>query len=337
MDKLLPIGTILSMCASRTKLRYLGFTAGVLIALLVSPVAAQKPQDAGTNPAFPENPFIPKGFGGDPAQFFEQMFGKATPEEEKTLEAVKISFKEEREFGNPQVEAFLAQLEEQGLRVLRKGKNVDYLKKLVDTIHPFMTNARRYQKIKVYLVDSPRVDARCFPGGTLFFFKGLLSFAENEAAVIGIVGHELSHLDRGHLLLPLKRAKVAQRTIEDGAAGFDPAKFFTTGTTMMRLMSRPFHPEDESAADHDGAAWAYRADYDPRELAALFLKLHQRDKDPKVPFASFFRTHPYSDDRHDAIMKQYDELEQNEPREPLYRGRQNLVGRIPRSQQVFPE
>ena len=35
-----------------------------------------------------------------------------------------------------------------------------------------------------------------------------------------------------------------------------------------------FRPEDEAEADRDGAAWAYRAGYDPREMAALFYTLH---------------------------------------------------------------
>jgi predicted Zn-dependent protease len=164
----------------------------------------------------------------------------------------------------------------------------------------------------------------------------LLAFADNEAALIGIVGHELSHLDHGHQLLPLKRGKITERTLADGTAGFDPQKFFATGT-MMRLVGRPFRPEDEAAADRDGAEWAYRAGYDPREMAALFDRLHRRDSDPKLPFGSFFRTHPYSDDRSEAIMKQYDELRQKDPRDALYRGKKNLTQRIARSQQEFPE
>jgi predicted Zn-dependent protease len=265
------------------------------------------------------------------------MFGKSTAEEERTLENVRISIKEEREFAQPQVEAFLAQLKEQGLRVVRRGKDVDYLGQLVATIRPFMQNPKHYGKITIYVVDSPRVDARTFPGGTIFFFKGLLSFAENEAALVGIAGHELSHLDRGHLLLPLKRARVVERSANQAVAGFDPQKFFTQGTTMMRLISRPFRPEDEAAADRDGAAWAYRAGYDPREMAALFSRLHERDNDPKVPFASFFRTHPYSDDRSQAILSQYDDMQKADPRDGLYRGTKNLAQRIARSQQEFVE
>jgi len=306
------------------------FAAGLMLALLVVPAAAQKTQPGDAIP------FFPKGFGGNLEQFFDSMFGKSTPEEDRALEDVKISFKEERAFGQPQVDAFLAQLEEQGHRVSKKGKDVEYLKQLVEIIRPFMKNAKRYGKITVYIVDSPRVDARSFPGGTLFFFKGLLALAENEAALIGIVGHELSHLDRGHLLLPLKRARIMQNTLDRDDA-FDPQKFFTTGTNIMRLVGRPFRPEDEAAADRDGAAWAYRAGYDPREMAALFYKLHLRAKDPKVPFAAFFRTHPYSEDRYEAILAQYDELQAADPREKLYRGKENLERRIPRSRQVFPE
>jgi predicted Zn-dependent protease len=301
-------------------------------------IAALFVANAGAQTRQPDEavPFFPKGFG-DPEQFFEQMFGRSTPDEDRALEDVKISLKEEREFGQPQVEAFLAQLEEQGHRVSKKGKDVDYLRQLVETIRPFMKNAKRYGKITIYVVDSPRVDARSFPGGALFFYKGLLSLADNEAALIGIVGHELSHLDRGHLLLPLKRARIVQNTFDRGGAGFDPQKFLTTGPAIMRLVGRPFRPEDEAAADHDGAEWAYRAGYDPREMATLFHKLHQRTNDPKVPFAAFFRTHPYSEDRYEAILAQYDEMQESDPREKLYRGKNNLARRIPRSQQAFPE
>jgi predicted Zn-dependent protease len=265
------------------------------------------------------------------------MFGASTPEEEKLLAEIDIPFKEEREFGQTHVDEFLAHLTEQGLRTIRKGKDVEYLKRLVDAVKPLMTNARRYQKITVYVVDSPRVDARSFPGGTLFFFKGLLTYADNEAALVGIVGHELSHLDHGHQLLPLKRGKIVERTAAAGAETFDPQKFFAAGTTTMRLAGRPFRPEDEAAADRDGAAWAYRAGYDPREMARLFDRLHRRDNDPKLPFGSLFRTHPYSDDRCEAILRQYDELQQQDPRDPLYRGRKNLAQRLARSQQEFAD
>ena len=281
------------------------------------------------------NPFPPFGFNGNPDQSFESLFGVTTPDEEAALAKIEITAKEEREFGQPQVEAYIDSLKQQGMRVFRKGKEVDYLNKLVKTIQPYLKNARRYPKLVVYVVDSPRVDARSFPGGSIFFFKGLLTHAENEAALVGIVGHELSHLDRGHLVFPLKRARLLQE--RGGAENFDPKTFFTSMGTMMRLTSRPFRPEDESTADADGAEWAYRAGYDPRELAALFNRLHKQGNDPKLPFGAFFRTHPYSDDRAAAIFKRYDELQARNAKETFYVGKKNLEQRIPKSEQEFDD
>jgi predicted Zn-dependent protease len=292
-------------------------------------------QDAPHGTPFP---FAPNGFPNNPEKMFQTMFGPSTPEENEKLDSVKISFIEEREYGQPIVDAYLDDLRLRKLTVVRKGPEVDYLRQLVDTIQPSMKTAKRYKKITIYFVDSPDIDARAVAGGTLFFFKGLLTFAKSEAALIGIVGHELSHLDREHLLVPLKRSRIMQQNPFSGGAGFNPQKFFSTGTTMMRLMGRPFRPEDEAAADRDGAAWAFEAGYDPRETADLFARLHHKNQDQKVPFGDFFRTHPYNEDRVDAILKQYAELKKkNPPDGKLYLGRKNLTQRIAKSQQEFPE
>src|SRR5262249_43364703 len=122
-------------------LRAATVAAAFVIALRIVPAVAQTKEEPAPIP------FFPKGFGGNPEEFFEQMFGKSTPEEARELEAVKIPIRDEKEFGQPQVEAFLAQLKEQGLRVVRKGKEVDYLRHLVDTLRPFTKNPRRYDKI----------------------------------------------------------------------------------------------------------------------------------------------------------------------------------------------
>lgn len=273
----------------------------------------------------------------DPERAFDRMFGPSTPEEEQALAAIEIPIEDERAFGQPQVAAFLASLEQQGLRVLKRGKDVEYVRQLVDTLRPSMTNAARYPKLTLYVIDSPAVDARSFAGGTLLFSRGLLGFAENEAALIGIVGHELAHLDRGHLVVPLKRQRLLQKKLAEGTAGFGPQQFTTQGPLLLRLVSRPFRPEDEAAADRDGAAWAYRAGYDPRELARLFTALQKRTNEQKVSLGSFFRTHPWTEDRAEAILKQYDALQQSDPRDAPYRGRKNLAARTPKSQKEFAE
>jgi predicted Zn-dependent protease len=213
-----------------------------------------------------------------------------------------------------------------------------YLPNWVETIHPLMTNAKRYKQFTVYVVESDDVDARSIPGGTLVFSTGLLQFARSEAALVGIVGHELSHLDREHLLLPLKRAKLLEKTKFVPNTPFDPRKFAESGTMMIRLMARPFRPEDESAADQDGAEWAYRAGYDSRELADLFARLHLKNQDQKVPFGSFFRTHPYNEDRSAAISAHFDKLRADKTMpSQLVIGKENLKKRVTKAEQTFAD
>ena len=106
---------------------------------------------------------------------------------------------------------------------------------------------------------------------------------------------------------------------------------------LMRMFARPFRPEDETEADRDGAAWAYRAGYDPREMAELFLRLHRRDKGQAVAMPAFFRTHPFNLDRHKNLMKQYRQLRRAEPKKELYVSRKNLLRRVARSRRRFPE
>ena len=69
-------------------------------------------------------------------------------------------------------------------------KSVQYLRNLVETIRPLMTDGKRYPKIQVYLVQSSDCEARTFPGGTIIFSHGLLEFGGSEAAVERIVGHD---------------------------------------------------------------------------------------------------------------------------------------------------
>src|SRR5262249_9397500 len=160
---------------------------------------------------------------------------------------------------------------------------------LVETLQPFMTNRKRYADVRVMVAKSPRVDARSCPGGTLIFFEGLLDQAGSEAALAGVVGHELSHLARGPQLMPLQPMKLMEQQFQKG--GY-PEQFFKSLPWMIKLMSRPFRPEDERDADSDGAKWAFQAGYDPREMARLFKKKADKANEPDNPWLNFFRTHP---------------------------------------------
>ena len=272
--------------------------------ILAAVLAAQLPQALSA-----QEPFFP----ADPEQMLDAFFGPQTAQERNRLEAVEVSWQEESRFGEQAVRAFLQQLKHQQITVTSRGPDVEKLRRLAETVRPQMRNADRYRRLRIYIAESSATDARCFPGGTLVFFRGLLDFAPDDATLVGVIGHELSHLDHGHQLVHLRGAKLAQETFS-GRQSFDPARFFRGGVQLMRVFGRPFRPEDEAQADRDGATWAYRAGYDPRALAQLFLRWQQRDQQQRDRWMAYFRTHPYHQDRYEDVMEVYRQLQRDEPR-----------------------
>ena len=266
----------------------------------------------------------------DPSKMFEQAFGEDTEAERQALEKIEVSMAEEQQLGKQILQSGLASLKESGISVESKGRDVEYLESLVTTLQPYMRNKDRYKSIKVMVARSSKIDARSCPGGTLIFFEGLLDNAGSEAALAVIVGHELSHLDRGHQLLPIKRMKMMEKTFSSPQ---NMSQFMQFGPNMTKMWARPFRPEDERDADRDGAAWAYAAGYDPREMAKLFPKKGAKAPNAEgMPWATFFRSHPYNHERQQAVMKQYTQLQKETPKADLFIGQDNLKNRFSRSQ-----
>ena len=288
------------------------------------------PLEAAERPALPAGKRLV-----DPQELMRRMFGEETEADRAALEQVEISREEERKIGQAALQAFLAEMNRQGIRVVSRGREVEYLRDLVEMTKPLMTRRDRYRTISVYLADAPPCEAKSFPGGTLVFFQGMLDAGPSEAALVGAVGHELAHLDRGHQLTRARRFKLAQQTLSgQRAPAFSPEQFFASGTAMMRLWTRPFSPEDEATADRDGARWAYVLGYDPRELAKLVEKLPQR-RFPPVPVPDFLQSHPDPERRAKAILDEYEKLQQADPKPRLYVGEENLRRRIARSRRAF--
>lgn len=307
------------------------------IAVSFTVLAAEPPKPQGGEDFFRQ---LSQAGAANPQRMFEQFFGEDTPAQREALEAIEVSLEEEQRCGKQAAEAFLDSLRQRKVRVLTRGREVHYLQALVDTLKPLLRNADRYTSIRVVLAKSPEADARSFPGGTLVFSEGILGFADNEAALIGVVGHELSHLDRGHQLVHIKRMTQAQKLFSGQGQPKNPVEMFAASQSFQRMWSRPFRPEDERVADQDAADWAYKAGYDPRELARLLLRLHERNQQTVQAndfLPSFLRSHPYERERYEAVLKRYDELQQAQPRDDLYIGAENLRRRVPRSQQEFPE
>ena len=256
----------------------------------------------------------------DPFQFFDQFLGKETATDREAVKGVKISRREETQAGAAALQSFLTLLKQRGTKVRKDGADVRYIQRLVARIQPLMENVRRYPAIQIRVVETEDTDARSFPGGTIVISKGLIEFCESEAALVGVLGHELSHIDRGHQLNALKRWKLAEQSFTKPS----PAAMMSAGGMMARLFTQPFRPDEETEADEDGARWAWQLGYEPMELAKVFHRLHQRDADQPNFKPSFLQSHPFHKDRYQAIAKQSDALKRQRPKAKYHIGTGNL-------------
>ncbi len=257
-----------------------------------------------------------------PEQFFESFLNG--PEvSEAELAKIKISAKEEQQIGAQQIEGLKQQLLTRKLKLQTRGREVAYLSTLVERLQPQMREHKRYAKIRILYVDDEQPQAYAFCDGQLLISAGLLDAAKTEAALVCVLGHELSHLDRGHLLRRAKQWKQLQDRRKD-SSDFSPARMLASFDAMHAVFRRPFGPAEELEADTDGMTWAYALGYDPRAVAGIYDAVEQ----PGQKFLpAFLQSHPPSAERRENLQDTFKALQKARPVEDLYLGRENLQRR----------
>lgn len=307
---------------SRSNIRH-KFVAAAPFLLLVS---------AGLTPAWGQDRFPP-----DPARtmqaMFDQMmensgpmFGRLTDEQLAQLDAIEISPLAEADFGRKVVDEFVKKMRQQGVEVTPRARELAYISKLIPPLQAQMSNGKRYPKIQLMLIDTDSEDAYSVPGGHLLISRGLIERANSEAALVGVLAHELSHLDRGHQLLPLKHAKLAQQPMD-----------FRDSMFLVSLVARPFRPEQESEADKDATIWMMAAGYQPDELARLLVRWSEK-QDKNMPWQrfvpGFVKSHPDAGLRAQAVGLIADDNREKYPN-ALYVGQKNLQRKVPKTEREF--
>lgn len=148
-----------------------------------------------------------------------------------------------------------------------------------------------------YVIDDPEtVNAFATPGGRIYVYTGLLLAAENEAEIIGVLGHEIGHVVARHSARQLV-GQYGLQTVANMALGKDAGDVSTVVAGLVGKGAMLAYGRDmELEADQYGARYASGAGYDPRGLATFFEKLKAKYGDTG-PVMTWFSTHPSNSDR----------------------------------------
>lgn len=167
--------------------------------------------------------------------------------------------------------------------------------------------------MRVYIMRNPYFNATMAPNGMMAVWTGLLLRVHNEAQLAAVLGHEMGHYLRRHVLNRVKRAKftanlsmalslglgVAAATSAPQNAGiYSDANRISQFVLIASLFS--YTRSQESEADKFGIQLLSNAGYDPFEAAKVWENLigeNNAAQGNKRQRLLFFETHPGDKER----------------------------------------
>ncbi len=155
----------------------------------------------------------------------------------------------------------------------------------------------------IFIIDQDVMNAFAVPGGTTFYYTGLLKYLDNEASLAGVMAHEFAHADKRHSTTVLTKLYGFQ-TLLGMLLGNDGGMAITIASELAQgLGNLKFSRENEYEADEWAVKYLSKTDYDPRGVAYFFEKMTAGEKSNDPGWLVYFQTHPNPEDR---IKKIYD-------------------------------
>ena len=156
-----------------------------------------------------------------------------------------------------------------------------------------------------HVVDDTEPNAFALPGGFVYVTRGLLTLANSEDELAGVIGHEIGHVAAHH---SVRRLEVATPLallfgVPSAIAGVvSPALggiIGGVGNVASGLVLAPYSREQERDADRIGLDLTARAGWDPAGLPSMLRTLEREQalggRDPSR--ISFFANHPATPER----------------------------------------
>ena len=156
------------------------------------------------------------------------------------------------------------------------------------------------------ILDSPVVNAFAVPGGYIYFTRGILAQFNNEAELIGVLGHEMGHITARHSASQQSKQQLGQILMMGGMIASEEFRQFA-GYAMqgMELLFLKFSRDNEREADRLGVEYSSKINYDAQKMADFFNILNKMSMGSEhggVP--TFMSTHPDPGDRYNSVKQQ---------------------------------
>ncbi|KJF44648.1 M48 family metalloprotease [Draconibacterium sediminis] len=155
------------------------------------------------------------------------------------------------------------------------------------------------------LLDSPVVNAFAVPGGYIYLTRGILAQFNNEAELMGVLGHEMGHVTARHTAQQQTRQQISQVALAAGMVAVpEVAQFANEAMAAMQLLFLSFSRANEREADRLGVEYSSKIGYDANKMADFFEvlnKMQMASSHEGVP--TWMSTHPDPGQRNIAVKQ----------------------------------
>lgn len=155
------------------------------------------------------------------------------------------------------------------------------------------------------VIDSDQINAFALPGGYIYFYTGLLRLMEDEAQLMSVVAHEVSHVVARHGMKRLQSALIAQLGYEVvfGRSGDSQVRDAAIAIGLTMVFS-DYSRDAEREADEFGVHYMVKAGYDPNGALDMFQHLAAAgERNPNV-FEKMLSSHPETQERIANVERQ---------------------------------
>ncbi len=181
---------------------------------------------------------------------------------------------------------------------------IDYITRVGNRLAAHAGDIR--QTFNFFLMKDPQINAFALPGGHIGLHTGLITAAQSESEMAGVMGHEIAHVTQRHIARMVSNQQVSQWvSIASLAIAILAARSNTqlaeaaavAGPALAVQRELNFSRDFEREADRLGLQMLEKAGFDAGGMAIFFERLQRATRLADVGAPAFLRTHPVTYER----------------------------------------
>jgi Zn-dependent protease with chaperone function len=153
------------------------------------------------------------------------------------------------------------------------------------------------KKLHFKVVNSDIINAFALPDGTIVVFSGIINTMKDYEELMGLIGHETSHVNNRHGMKMLCR-NLSGYLFVSAILGDANGIMATIGDNINSLQSLSFSREFERQADSDGFNLLIKNKINPQGMSNLFKRLQDSNF---ISIPEFLSSHPVTEERISTI------------------------------------